>query len=158
MKTAFKSLIRNKTAGVDTLNSNLVPDTFDEINYTFKTSLQEGTFANMLNIAKVTPLFELGDAETLGAIGLFQFFHYSQKFLRESWKIEPINRSFDKGEHTLGIFVNLSKAFDTVDHKILIYKLEDYKKEGKILKWPKSYQSECKQCISCSDVDNWLSS
>ena len=65
-KTAFKSLKRNKAAGIDTINSNIVLDTYDEIKdilfLIFKTSLQQGTFPSKLKIAKVTPLFKLGDA------------------------------------------------------------------------------------------------
>ena len=64
-KTAFKSLKRNKAAGIDTINSNIVLGTYDEIKdilfLIFKTSLQQGTFPNKLKIAKVTPLFKLGD-------------------------------------------------------------------------------------------------
>ena len=37
--------------------------------------------------------------------------------------VEQINQSFEKNEFTLGVFVDLSKAFDTVDHQILIKKL-----------------------------------
>ena len=63
-ETVFKSLKRNKAAGIDTINSNIVLDTYDEIKdilfLIFKTSLQQGTFPNKLKI--VTPLFKLGDA------------------------------------------------------------------------------------------------
>ena len=47
----------------------------------------------------------------------------------------------------------MSKAFDAVDHEILISKLEYYGIKEKTLKWLKSYQSERKQCIFYSDVD-----
>ena len=66
-ETACKSLKRNKIAGIDTINSNIVLDTYDEIKdilfLIFKISLQRGTFPNKLKKAKVTPLFKLGDAE-----------------------------------------------------------------------------------------------
>ena len=46
-ETTFKSLKRNKAAGIDTINSNVVLDTYDEIKdilfLIFKSSLQQGT-------------------------------------------------------------------------------------------------------------------
>ena len=68
-ETAFKSLKHKKAAGIDTINSNIVLDTYDEIKdilfLIFKTSFKQGTFPNKLKIAKVTPLFKLGDAENI---------------------------------------------------------------------------------------------
>ena len=40
--------------------------------------------------------------------------------------VNNVSSSFKRGEYTLGIFIGLSKAFDTVDHQILIPKLEYY--------------------------------
>ena len=38
--------------------------------------------------------------------------------------IDEILKSFSKNEYTLGVFIDLSKAFDTVNHKILLDKLD----------------------------------
>ena len=40
---------------------------------------------------------------------------------------DRITKTIDKGEYTLGIFLDLSKAFDSINHKILIKKLEHYR-------------------------------
>ena len=63
-----------------------------------------------------------------------------------------ITDTFEKGEYTLGVFIDLSKAFDTVDHQILIKKLQYYGIDGTALKWFKSYLSNIKQYISSQDV------
>ena len=62
--------------------------------------------------------------------------------------VDQINCSFEKNIYTLDIFIDLSKAFDTVDHKIIITKLENYGVTGTNLRWFKSYLENRKQCIS----------
>ena len=66
--------------------------------------------------------------------------------------VNDISSSSGKGEYSLGIFIDLSKAFDTVDHEIFIFKLGYYGIKGKTLKWIKRYLSEQKHSISYSDV------
>ena len=61
-ETTFKSLKRNKAAGIDTINSNIV---LDNLILNVKTFLQQGTFTNKLKIAKVTLLFKSGDTENV---------------------------------------------------------------------------------------------
>ncbi len=39
---------------------------------------------------------------------------------------DKITKAIDNGEYTIGIFLVLSKAFDTINHKILIQKLAHY--------------------------------
>ena len=38
--------------------------------------------------------------------------------------MNQITEAFSQGKYTLGIFVDLSKAFDTVNHNILLEKLK----------------------------------
>lgn len=40
--------------------------------------------------------------------------------------IDHINDNFENNQYTLGIFMDLSRDFDLVNHKILIAKLENY--------------------------------
>ena len=68
--------------------------------------------------------------------------------------IDQISDSFNDKSYFLDIFINLSKAFDTVDHKILLKKLQHYGIKGKNFSWFESYLTGRKQYINFEINDN----
>ena len=61
---------------------------------------------------------------------------------------DKIRHETDKGNYACGIFVDFQKAFDTVDHHILLKKLEYYGVRGIPNYWFASYLSNRKQFVS----------
>ncbi len=58
----------------------------------------------------------------------------------------------DKNETPINIYLDLSKAFDTIDHHILINKLEYYEVTGSSVNLFKSYLSNRKQYVEFEDT------
>ena len=61
--------------------------------------------------------------------------------------LDNLNTALDKGEYAVGIFLDFQKAFDTVDHHILLKKLEHYGIRGVPLTWFTSYLSNREQYV-----------
>ena len=59
--------------------------------------------------------------------------------------IDQINNNFENSEFTIGVFMYLSKAFDTVNHRILLKKLIHYGVNGNNVRWFKTYLTNRKQ-------------
>ena len=70
--------------------------------------------------------------------------------------LDKITNVVEKNETTIGIFLDLSKSFDPIDHNILLYKLEHYGFRGIVLEWFKNYLSNRKQYVSYNSCDSEL--
>ena len=132
-------------------------------------SLCTGLFPDRLKIAKVIPLFKKDDQHILdnyrpisllsviskvfGKIVFDQYFSDNDLIVTSQYgfrklhstelaSIELIDRIaqyMDSGKLPLSIFVDLSKAFNTLDHSILLDKLKLYGISNNLLKWFQSY-------------------
>lgn len=63
-----------------------------------------------------------------------------------------IYEAVDNKKPILGIFIDLTKAFDTIDHNILLYKLWNLGFRGPIHELMKSYLTGRKQCVKVEDT------
>ena len=61
--------------------------------------------------------------------------------------VENIRQAWESGRHCLGVFIDFRKAFDTVDHSILIDKLEHLGVRGLPLELIRSYLTNRKQYV-----------
>ena len=74
--------------------------------------------------------------------------------------VDKLVRAMERGDFVIGIFLDFSKAFDTVDHKILLEKLEHYGIRGIALNWFANYLDNRQQFVtyneSCSNRQTML--
>ena len=70
---------------------------------------------------------------------------------------DKVSSAIDENKFSMGIFIDLSKAFDTIDHSILEKKLEFYGIRGLPLNLLKSYLSNRKQYVAYNGVSSNLS-
>ena len=65
---------------------------------------------------------------------------------------DTIADALDRGDCVIGVFLDISKAFDTVDHKIVLQKLKIYGIKNVPLQWFESYLPERTQYVTYDSV------
>ena len=67
---------------------------------------------------------------------------------------DSLRNAIDSNLYTCGIFIDFSKAFDAVNHQILLKKLESYGIRGIPLKWFTSYLENRQQYVTVGHIDS----
>ena len=68
-----------------------------------------------------------------------------------------IYKSFDEGNYVFGIYIDLKKAFDTVQYDILISKIQHYGVLGTAFKLSKSHLTKRKQYETTNGIQSDIS-
>ena len=66
--------------------------------------------------------------------------------------LNHIYDAYDSGLNTSCIFVDYKKAFETLDHNILLHKLKIYGFSDKSLAWIRSYLENRKHTVYCNNT------
>jgi hypothetical protein len=72
--------------------------------------------------------------------------------------LDKLSLSIDQKQVTVGVFIDLAKAFDTVDHQILLHKLQHYGIRGAPLQWFQSYLTNRQQYVRIDDHESRMAS
>ena len=66
--------------------------------------------------------------------------------------IENVYKSLNEKKFLITLFIYLKKAYDTVNHTILLEKLESYGIRGEALKWFQNYSNGRKQRVKIGSM------
>ena len=72
--------------------------------------------------------------------------------------IDKIYHNINDGKLCTGVYLDLQKAFDTVNHDILLYKLYNYGVRGTVHNWFCSYLNNRQQYTRVADTDSFVTS
>ena len=68
--------------------------------------------------------------------------------------LDNLTKAIDNKEHTVGVFNDLKKAFDTINHDILLTKMNNYGVRGLPLEWLRSYVHNRSQYVSYNNSES----
>ena len=131
--------------------------------------INDGIFPNELKVGKISPIYKKDKEEllenyrpvsTLPIFGkIFEKIIFSRlySFLSSTthaikYSVDYIESCLKDKKHVVGIFIDLSKAFDTISHDKLLHKLNNHGIRGNALQLIKSYLSNRSQYVSALDI------
>ena len=118
----------------------------------YNLSVIQGKHPSKLKLAKIVPVYKDDDescASNYRSISLLSIFN--RIFAKQHAILDIVNTiqsNMKSGKFTCGLFTDLKKAFDTVDHYILFQKLDFYGIRGIVNDWFRSYLTYRKQTTS----------
>ena len=169
--TSLKQLDINKATGSDGIPVRLLDETADQISPSLtmlrNKSLRLGIFTGDWKLANIIPIFEKGKrdfVENYRPISLLPVTSKVLKFhlIREQHRflagrscvtqltsvLHYIGGQLDAGKQIDIIYLDMSKAFDKVDHTKLLGRLHQYGITGKLHDWFRSYLQGRKQQVT----------
>jgi len=70
--------------------------------------------------------------------------------------IDTVTDSLDNNDYVISLFIDLSKAFDTIDHTLLLKKLHNYGIRGLAYQFLNSYLTDRFQCVEIDGISSGL--
>ena len=86
----------------------------------------------------------------------YGFRHLHSTYMAMLDMVNKVTESIENREVSIGIFIDLSKAFDTLNHNILLSKLEHYGIRGIPLLWLKDYLTNRKQFVCYNSASSLM--
>ena len=109
-------------------------------------------FSKVLERLMYNRLYNFLTEHNILSMNQFGFRKKYSTFLALMDLVDNISKNIDDGNYSIGIFHDLSKAFDTIDHTILLDKLCRYGIRGITLNWFKHYLNDRKQFVSYNNI------
>ena len=157
--------LKNSAPGPDNITAEALRSCLSSIIsplvYILNLSLSEGVFRPVSLLCILSKVFEkimyarLISFLEVNKILIQHQFGFRKKcstYIALGILMDKLIKSLENGDYMIGVFLDFSKAFDTVDHDILLKKLCHYGIRDTCFKWFQSYLTERKHYVTYNDT------